>query len=437
MSSGGANTNDPSPRAMRSAAVHVVRALREKGHVAYLAGGCVRDELLGLEPKDYDVATSAHPEQVQELFRRTNAVGASFGVVLVRERRCTTEVATFRADGPYADARRPDHVEYADAERDAQRRDFTINALFIDPMEDDPARRVIDYVNGRRDLDDRVLRAVGDAAARLREDHLRALRAVRFAARYGLRIEEGTADAIRAHASDLRGVSVERIGDEVRRMLGHASRAHAVKMLHKLGLDRAILGETDHAHALGVLERLDPGAAPMTALAAWAIDRSGRSKRGGAPGGAADVAGWRRALNLSNADAQHLARVHEIATRFVGEGDGAFERAALSAQKRLLADPLAGDALLLARAIDSEAGRRVARARDALAGDGVGIGPTPLLPGDALVRAGYVPGPGFGALLDAVYDAQLEGRVRDRVGAMRLAGDLAPGCGVERAGDGA
>ena len=419
---------------MRSAAVHVVRALREKGHVAYLAGGCVRDELLGLEPKDYDVATSAHPEQVQELFRRTNAVGASFGVVLVRERRCTTEVATFRADGPYTDARRPDHVEYADAERDAQRRDFTINALFIDPMEQDPARRVIDYVNGRRDLDDRVLRAVGDAAARLREDHLRALRAVRFAARYGLRIEEGTADAIRAHAADLRGVSVERIGDEVRRTLGHASRAHAVSLLHDLGRESAILGETDHAHALGVLERLDPGAAPMTALAAWAIDRLGR---GVLDEQTANATRWRSMLNLSNSDAQHFARVLGLSGRFVAGVGQTFDHLSVSSQKRLLSDVVADEALLLAAAISPAAYSNVKLFRDELRSDGVGISPTPLLPGDALVRAGYVPGPGFGALLDAVYDAQLEGRVRDRVGAMRLAGDLAPGCGVERAGDGA
>jgi len=216
----------------REAAAAIVRALRDKGFTAYLAGGCVRDELLGLEPIDFDVATDARPDAVQALFRRTAAVGASFGVVLVKERGVTVEVASFRSDGPYTDKRRPDHVEFSDAEHDAQRRDFTINALFLDPFHGGPALRagrasygsesrttttgaesrttesgsesratesgsesrttsesgVLDFVGGLTDLRAGVVRAVGDPEKRLAEDHLRALRAVRFAARYGFEI---------------------------------------------------------------------------------------------------------------------------------------------------------------------------------------------------------------------------------------------------------
>ncbi|VAX42094.1 CCA tRNA nucleotidyltransferase, partial [hydrothermal vent metagenome] len=272
----------------RNAATAIVRTLRGKGHTAYFAGGCVRDALLGAEPVDFDVATSARPEQVQALFRQTAAVGASFGVVLVKERGVMVEVATFRSDGPYSDKRRPDHVEFADAEHDAQRRDFTINALFLDPLAGDAekspvcaqkscppspglqsggaseehradqtdrpptevggsemegASGIIDFVGGLDDLRAGCIRAVGDPAQRLAEDHLRALRAVRFAARYGFEIEPRTAAAIRAHATDLAGVSCERIGEEFRRMMAHPSRAQAAELLGELGLDGVLLGE--------------------------------------------------------------------------------------------------------------------------------------------------------------------------------------------------
>ena len=164
---------------LRAAAVTVVRDLVEAGHVAYFAGGCVRDRLLGLQPADYDVATSARPEQVKSAFRRVREVGVAFGVMLVRVRSHEIQVATFRTDGVYSDGRHPDTVTFSDAQHDASRRDFTINGLFEDPLQD----RIIDFVGGRADLDARMLRAIGDAEARLREDRLRMLRAVRFANR--------------------------------------------------------------------------------------------------------------------------------------------------------------------------------------------------------------------------------------------------------------
>src|SRR4051794_36654535 len=159
----------PTPRSDRDDALAVVRRLREAGHVAYFAGGCVRDQLLGLTPKDYDVATDATPERVRQLFPHTQAVGAAVGVILVRQRKSVIEVATFRSDGKYSDGRRPDRVVFTTAEEDAKRRDFTINGMFFDPVED----KVIDYVGGGKDLDQRLLRAIGDADVRFEEDHLR------------------------------------------------------------------------------------------------------------------------------------------------------------------------------------------------------------------------------------------------------------------------
>src|SRR5688572_17117161 len=240
------------PAQARAAATEIVARLRGSGHAAYFAGGCVRDELLGLHPTDYDVATDAPPQRIRELFPRTAEVGAAFGVMLVHLYRAggggiTVEVATFRAEGPYSDARRPDTVRFSDAPTDAARRDFTINALFLDPLAapDAPAieGHVVDYVGGVADLRAGVVRAVGDPHQRLAEDHLRALRAVRFTARLGFALDPATADAVRQHAAELRGVSRERIGEEVRRMMGHPSRARAAELLAQLGLDVPVLEE--------------------------------------------------------------------------------------------------------------------------------------------------------------------------------------------------
>ncbi|QKK09997.1 MAG: CCA tRNA nucleotidyltransferase [Planctomycetota bacterium] len=274
----------------RGTAASIVRRLREAGHVAYFAGGCVRDELLGLDPVDYDVATDARPDAIQAMFRKTAAVGASFGVVLVKEAGGVVEVATFRSDGPYTDNRRPDRVEFADAAHDAERRDFTINALFLDPLAaEDSASihgHVIDHVGGMADLRARVIRAVGDPERRLAEDHLRALRAVRFAARFGFAIEQGTASAIREHASDLEGVSRERVGDELRRMFLAETRAEAAGLLDELSLDGVVLGVVPTAARGSALAGLAPGeflGEPVAvsfpaALAALAFDR-GRPSR--------------------------------------------------------------------------------------------------------------------------------------------------------------
>src|SRR5260370_33887338 len=199
----------------REFAIEVVRRLRHAGFEALRAGGCVRDELLGLVPKDYDVATDARPEEVCKLFARTVTVGMSFGVVEVlgprqENKPLMVQVATFRSDLAYSDGRHPDAVVFSSAREDALRRDFTINGMFFDPLEG----RLIDYVEGQEDLRGRKLRAIGDPSQRFSEDKLRMLRAVRIATRFDLTIEPATAAALRTMAKQITVVSAERIADE-------------------------------------------------------------------------------------------------------------------------------------------------------------------------------------------------------------------------------
>ena len=228
----------------RRFALEIVRRLREAGYEAYWAGGCVRDYLLGLTPHDYDVATSARPEEVQRLFRRTVAVGASFGVVEVLGPRVAGEtisvqVATFRSEGPYSDGRHPDSVTFTNAVQDAQRRDFTINGLFYDPL----TGQVLDFVGGQQDLQARILRAIGNPRERFQEDKLRIVRAVRLAAQFSLTIEPKTAEAIRAMADQITVVSAERIAEELRRLLTDAGRVRGLELLRELGLLSPIFPE--------------------------------------------------------------------------------------------------------------------------------------------------------------------------------------------------
>src|SRR3954452_6152008 len=261
-----------SPTRQFESAVRIVQVLRAAGYEAYLAGGCVRDLLLGREPVDYDVATSATPDLVLEMFPRTFAVGAHFGVVLVASEtgsgceegsvaeRCVTEVATFRSDGIYSDGRHPDEVRYTKTAReDVQRRDFTINGLLLDPLplliqqrETVNAREsisvslrasVIDYVGGLADLDLGVIRAIGEPRRRFEEDQLRLLRAVRFAARFGFVLEPHTAAAMRALASRIHAVSRERVRDELTRMLTEGKAHRAFELLDEAGLLGHVLPE--------------------------------------------------------------------------------------------------------------------------------------------------------------------------------------------------
>ncbi len=437
----GSDTHKPSPESdAHKVAVAIVRTLRASGHAAYLAGGCVRDELLGHEPQDYDVATDATPDRVRSLFRRTQAVGAAFGVVLVREGPITVEVATFRRDGPYSDKRRPDAIEFTDARGDAFRRDFTINALFLDPLDteaDGPSRRpvegartvatargtVIDFVGGLDDLRARLIRAVGDPARRLSEDHLRALRAVRFASRYGFTIEDRTAEAIRNDARRLAGVSRERIGDEIRRMISHPSRGVSAWTIQYLGLDEPIFG-THTTRAPMLLGRLDDSAPYGTSLAAWAIDR-------GAVVEASQVAGlvaaWRDALCLSNRERDDLRAILLGVSMLTHE----WARMGVAAQKRAAHATWFNEALRIVAAQSPEGFVRIHRRVEQLRATPSGLSPSPVIGGDDLLRIGFRSGPGFQDLLNAIYDAQLEDRISTRDEALALARELGPALGVQ------
>jgi len=223
----------------RQLAIEVVRTLRAAGHNALFAGGCVRDWLRGVPPRDYDVATSARPEEVRALFPRTVEVGAQFGVVLVRMEQEQFEVATFRSDDAYADGRRPVAVTFATPEADAQRRDFTVNGLFQDPLED----RVLDFVGGRQDIERRRIRCIGDPVARFTEDKLRLLRAVRFAANLDYEIEPATFAAIQRLAPQIGVVSAERVRDELVKIFTRPGAGRGLRLLDRSGLLAAVLPE--------------------------------------------------------------------------------------------------------------------------------------------------------------------------------------------------
>lgn len=405
--------NDPG--LARQRAVGVVRVLQKAGHRALFAGGCVRDELLGLHPTDYDVATDATPDQISALFRSTAHVGAHFGVVIVRTGEgAGVEVATFRRDGPYTDFRRPDQVEFATEAEDARRRDFTINALFLDPLAAADSQsihgHIVDHVGGVADLNARIVRAVGRAEDRLREDHLRALRAVRFAARFAYDIEPETASAIRDHAGQLRGVSVERIGQEVRRMLAHPTRARATTLITDLGMEAPVLGATS-THPLIRLAGLPPEAPFEWALAAWIIDRDGE---------AADTRPYRRALCLSNDEHRLVTAIVEITALFEGE----WSALGVAAQKRLASREGFEGAVAVMGAHDPMTKADVQARVEELSLTPGGISPIPLLAGDELIAMGFRPGPSFSAVLREVYDAQLEGKISDLDDAKALAQKL-------------
>ena len=414
----------------RRVAVSIVRTLREAGHAALFAGGCVRDELLGREPSDYDVATDATPQRVMELFRNTRLVGKAFGVVPVKLKGVSVEVATFRRETGYSDKRRPDAVEFCDAEGDASRRDFTINALFIDPLDHGSERgelgRVIDYVGGVADLRRGVVRAVGDPDARLSEDHLRALRAVRFTARFGFELEAATAEAVRRHTRDLQGVSRERIGDELRAMLGHPRRGLAAELMQSLGLDAPALGDEagrEFDGSLVLLRGLSADASFAGALAAWTADRLAGVERNGGPTdgrtlgieviereGAGCVQRLRGALVLSNAERDELRGTLMGLVRL--DRDWAGMR--VSAQKRAAASAWFHATMQLVRARSGAAADRVeARVRE-LERTASGLWPVPLVTGDHLIAAGLRPGPVFGVWLERLFDMQLEDRLTAR-----------------------
>jgi poly(A) polymerase len=431
----------------REFAIWVVKQLQEAGHQALWAGGCVRDELLSLLPKDYDVATSATPEQVRKLFRRSVAVGASFGVMEVLGPRdnpepLTVEVATFRADVSYSDGRHPDQVVFASPREDALRRDFTINGMFFNPL----TGELVDYVGGQADLAARLLRAIGDPELRFAEDKLRLLRGVRIAARFQLNIDPATRAAIQKMASQIAVVSAERIANELRQILVHPHRVCGINTLNELGLAAAILPEIvpmrglpqgpPHApkgdlwdHVMRVLELLGPDPSFPLAMAALLHDI-------GKPRTVVRTAdrytfyfhehvGCRMAveiaerLRLSNAERDRIAWLvekHQILADARGMRT--------SKLKTILVHPGIRELLELHRADALASGHPADHVdycefllKEWSTED---LDPPPLLTGHDLTRHGLSPGPLYKKLLDAVREAQLDGTIQTAKEAMEM-----------------
>jgi poly(A) polymerase len=424
------------PAEQRRFAVEIVRTLREAGHTAYWAGGCVRDELLGRTPKDYDVATSARPEEVRALFgeRRTLAIGAAFGVIAVIGPRAagTVEVTTFRRDAEYRDGRRPEGVVFTDAEEDARRRDFTMNALFFDPL----AGEVIDYVGGRADIERRIVRAVGEAEQRFTEDKLRMLRAVRMAAVFGFTLDGATRNAVASLASQITVVSPERIAQELRAMLGKVGQATAAHLFMELRLAEACLPElvplatlardgTDQTWwscTLATLTELEHRG-PFDFPTAWGALLLDVGRATGAPdhasAGGKLVHAVSRRLRMANDEREGAAWLVERQDRLFGAAAKPWSQI-----QPMLAHPLAHDLVAIAMARAAVLGLPTDDldfCRERLAWPRERLDPPPLVTGDDLVRGGMRPGREFAALLQTIRAAQLDGKITTPAEAMALA----------------
>lgn len=462
-------TNHDLGTAMQSdgfqAALHIVETLRARGFQAYFAGGCVRDLLLRIAPKDYDVATSATPEKVLLGFDRTFSVGMHFGVVIVctanKNEGCEiqTEVATFRSDGQYSDGRRPDEVSYSDtAEEDVLRRDFTINGMLLDPIdltEDNLHSKVLDFIGGRADLNAKLLRAIGDPERRFAEDKLRMLRAVRFAARFGFAIEEQTMRAMQRQASTIAQVSNERVRDELTKMLteGHARRAF--ELLDQSGLLSHVLPEIAvmkgveqppewhpegdvWVHTLLLLGKLPPG---VKATLAWSalLHDVGKPPTFRAPdpadakprirfNGHADVGATitRHILNRLRFSSSDTDQIVSLVANHMRFGD--VKNMKQSTLKRFFRLQDFSEHLALHR-LDVTSSHNLLAMYDYAKGhyEAAPIEehkPALLLTGRDLIEAGLKPGSRFKQLLADIEDAQLEGAIHTRDEAINLLREL-------------
>ncbi len=385
-------------------AIEIVKELQQAGFQAFWAGGCVRDALLRIAPKDYDVATSATPDEVQQLFgiKRTLAIGKSFGVITIIGPKSAghIEVATFRRDGGYSDGRRPDSIEFTDAKEDALRRDFTINGMFFDPI----SEKIIDYVGGEQDLERKLIRAIGDAEQRIEEDKLRMLRGVRIAATYGFEIEAQTMLAIQNKASEIGAVSPERIGGELRRMLGHAGKARAMLLLIESNLWKhvstpVLSSVSDWNGKVCLLEKLD--AEFPTTLSALL--------RGTGFSAAMLQESWR----LKN---EEVAR-----TDWILANEERLSQACVlkwSQLQPLLISSHARSAVDLLQAVsesgegDKQLEASIACCRKKLLLEAHILDPAPLLRGKDLAELGLATGPQYKSILDNVRDMQLDGELQ-------------------------
>jgi len=416
-------------------ALFIIKRLRESGYEAYLAGGCVRDRLLGKSPQDYDISTAARPEAIAQLFPQIVPVGAHFGVTLVLLDGEPFEVATFRHDGPYLDGRRPSHVRFGDLKEDVLRRDFTVNGMMYDPLED----RIIDLVGGREDLKRRLIRAIGDPRSRFEEDRLRMVRAVRFAASLGFAIEEDTFKAIQLEATTITQIAWERIGEEITRLLTEGEAKRGVELLDATTLLKVLLPEVEamkgveqspdfhpegdvFTHTLLTLGHL---AQPTESLAygcllhdvAKPVCRKkegervtfyGHSEKGGEM--AVEILKRLKRSRLVWERVAYLVCHHLRHTQA--------PKMRLSTLKRFLAEEGIEELLELTR-IDALAAngdlqyydfckRKMAELKKEE------IRPEPLLRGKDLIVMGFSPGPLFQTILKGVEEAQLEGEIATR-----------------------
>jgi tRNA nucleotidyltransferase/poly(A) polymerase len=418
---------------LEATAREIVQRLRDAGNVAFYAGGCVRDMLRGVPPHDYDIATSARPEQVQELFRRTYGVGAHFGVIVVHERGHDFEVATFRSDGAYIDGRRPESVVFSSPQQDAERRDFTVNGMFFDPLKGE----VIDYVDGEKDLIQRRLRAIGDPAARFREDRLRILRAVRFATVLGYEIDPATWEAVGASAPQIHEVSAERIREEFVKILVHPNRLRGFDLLDQSGLFGQIIPEFEALRGCTQPEQFHPegdvfvhtramiGLLPPVEVSVplvfsvllhdiakpptRTVDPTGRIRFNGHDKlGAEMTAVIMERLRFSRAEID--ATVEAVDQHMVFKD---VQNMRVAKLKRFMARPNFEDEMELHR-VDCTSSHGyldnyeyIRTRQEEFANEP--LIPEPLITGDDLIDLGLKPGPQFKQILEAVQSRQLEG----------------------------
>ena len=381
----------------------IIAELKQQGHEALLAGGCVRDTILGLKPKDYDVATSATPQDVCHIFRRTKKVGAQFGVVIVKIKNVEVEVATFRADGVYEDGRRPSTIQFTSAREDALRRDFTINGMFYDPT----ANQVVDYVDGQNDLARGVIRCIGDPQKRFSEDHLRMLRAVRFAARFDFQIAPETFEAISANASRISDISPERIRMELEHILTGPSKLKGWQLIAATNLKNHIVrnvtwSDQQVESIAGVFGEMPATISIPLAFACIFY-----------PFQSSEIDEACVALRCSN----NVLKDTRFLVGSLGKtaSDISLQLADL---KLLLASGLFDDLISLAWAVGSVRNEDTARINElknrADSIDPESISPAPFISGDDLIEMGAKPGPKLGTVLETLYRMQLNEELWER-----------------------
>lgn len=424
-----------------AAARSIVERLRAKGFEALYAGGCVRDQLLGLTPHDYDVATNARPEQVEALFPRTVPVGVQFGVIIVLEQGAEIQVATFRGDGAYHDGRHPESVRYTNAEGDSRRRDFTVNGLFFDPIEE----RILDFVEGRRDLESRLLRAIGDPSGRFAEDKLRLLRAVRFATTLGFEIDPDTWREILVWSPEIHAVSAERIREELVKILLSPNRLRGFDLLDESGLLRQVLPEMEalkgcdqppefhpegdvFVHTRLMLSMLAPDASLPLVLsvlfhdigkpATRTVDETGRIRFNGHEGVSAGMT--LRLLQRLRFPNEVIDAVIPAVRLHMSFKDVPNMRVATL--KRMMARPTFEEELELHR-VDCLASHGMLDNHAMLIAKREEFGRAPLIPeplitGHDLIALGMKPGPEFAEVLMSVQTRQMEGTLNTRAEAL-------------------